>query len=90
MADYFCPPLAKWFDMYIVAPGTVGKTLTDYDSFGHAIIICPNRGVLAEGSEDKEEILTAMLDKKNLEGIRNSFGAKWQPASIPQIKVNTA
>ena len=62
--------LAKWFDVYIVAPGTIGPNTTEYPSFGHALIICPKRVVLAEGSFDKEEILRATLDAKSLEDIR--------------------
>lgn len=79
--------LAKWFDVYVVAPGTVGPNSTPYSSFGHALIICPKRVVLAEGSFDKEEILRATLDVKSLEDIRNTYGAKWQPKDVPKIKV---
>lgn len=75
--------LAKWFDMYIVAPGTIGANATQYPSFGHALIICLNRVVLAEGSFDKEEILRATLDTKSLEEIRNTYGSLWQPSEIP-------
>ncbi len=78
---------AKWFDVYIVAPGTIGKNSTPYDSFGHALIICPNRVVLAEGSFDQEEILHATLDSKSLEEIRNTYGSLWQPKDVPEIKV---
>jgi len=79
--------LAKWFDLYIIAPGTVGKNTTEYSSFGHALIICPNRGVLEEGSYDKEEILRATLDIKNLEEIRNTYGALWQPKDAPTVDI---
>lgn len=79
--------LSKWFDVYIVASGTIGPNATDYPSFGHALIICPNRVVLKEGSFDKEEILRATLDVKNLEEIRNTYGSKWQPKNIPKVKV---
>jgi predicted amidohydrolase len=75
--------LAKWFDVYVVAPGTIGPNSTEFPSFGHALIICPNRVVLAEGSFDKEEILKATLDVKNLEDIRNTYGSKWQPNDVP-------
>jgi len=77
--------LSKWFDVYIAAPGTVGDNSTEYRSFGHSLIVCPNREILAEGSYDKEEILRATLDVKSLEEIRNSYGAKWQPKDIPNI-----
>jgi len=79
--------LAKWFDVYIVAPGTIGTNATEYPSFGHAMIVCPKRVVLAEGSFDKEEILRATLDKKYLEDIRSTYGAKWQPKDVPKVKV---
>jgi predicted amidohydrolase len=79
--------LAKWFDVYIVAPGTIGPNATQYPSFGHALIICPNRVVLAEGSPDKEEILRATLDIKNLEEIRNTYGSKWQPKEVPKVEL---
>lgn len=79
--------LAKWFDVYIVASGTVGKNITDYPSFGHAMIICPSRGVLAEGSTDKEEVLRANLDIKSLEEIRATFGSTWQPKSVPEVQI---
>jgi len=79
--------LSKWFDVYIVAPGTVGKNATEFDSFGHSLIICPNRVTLAEGSFDKEEILSATLDVKNLENIRHTYGSIWQPADVPEVNV---
>lgn len=79
--------LAKWFDVYIVAPGTIGQNSTQYPSFGHALIVCPNRVVLAEGSFDKEEILRATLDVKSLEEIRNTYGSLWQPKDIPNPEV---
>lgn len=79
--------LAKWFDVYVVAPGTIGSNGTDFPSFGHALIICPNRVILAEGSFDKEEILRATLDNKSLEEIRNTYGSKWQPKNVPEVKV---
>lgn len=79
--------LAKWFDVYIVAPGTIGVNATDYPSFGHALIVCPNRVVLAEGSFDKEEVLKATLDTQSLEEIRNTYGSKWQPSDVPEVKI---
>lgn len=79
--------LAKWFDMYVVAPGTIGPNNSEFPSFGHALIICPKRVTLAEGSFDKEEILEANLDVKSLEEIRGTYGAKWQPRETPRVKV---
>ena len=79
--------LAKWFDVYILAPGTIGKNPTEYRSFGHALIICPKRVVLAEGSTNREEILRATIDKKSLEEIRNTAGSKWQPKTAPKTRL---
>lgn len=79
--------LAKWFDVYIVAPGTIGKNATQYPSFGHAMIICPKRVVLAEGSFDKEELLRATLDPEPLGEIRSTYGSKWQPQDVPEVKM---
>lgn len=79
--------LAKWFDVYVVAPGTIGPNSTEYPSFGHALIICPNRVVLQEGSIDKEEILRATLDVNSLDEIRSTYGSKWQPKEVPYIDV---
>ncbi len=77
---------SKWFDVYVVAPGTIGENSTKYSSFGHALIVCPNRVVLAEGSYDKEEILRATLDIKSLEEIRSTYGSLWQPKEVPITK----
>ena len=79
--------LAKWFDVYVIASGTVGANATGYPSFGHALIVCPNRVILAEGSFDKEEILRATLDPESLDEIRNTYGAKWQPKDVPEVEV---
>ena len=32
-----------------------------YEALGHSLIICPKKGMLKEGSEDKEELLIADL-----------------------------
>jgi predicted amidohydrolase len=80
--------LANWFDMYIVAPGTIGDNTTDFPSFGHALIISPLDGVLSEGSLDKEEILEALLKVKALMEVRNTYGAKWQPKEPPEVSIS--
>jgi predicted amidohydrolase len=78
--------LSKWFGMYIVAPGTVGKNMTNYISHGHAVVICPMRLVLKEGSFGEEEILYTELEPKYLSEYKKvSF--KWQPKEVPKIKV---
>lgn len=81
--------LAKWFSVYILAPGTIGRNATQWPSFGHALIICPKRVVLAEGSFDKEEILRATLDAKSLEDTRNN-DIKWQPNEIPEVELRAS
>jgi len=79
--------LAKWFNVYIVAPGTVGPNATDYPSFGHSLIICPSRVVLAEGSFDKEEILRATLDAATLAELRSVANSVWQPKDVPDVDI---
>lgn len=79
--------LTKWFDLYVVTSGTVGPNNTKFPSFGHALIVCPGRVVLAEGSLDKEEILRATLDVKTLEETRNTVGSKWQPKEVPEVEI---
>jgi omega-amidase len=79
--------LAKWFDVYVVAPGTIGPNATKFPSFGHALIICPSRVTLAQGSSDKEEILRATLDVNTLDDIRNTWGSLWQPTDVPTVTV---
>jgi predicted amidohydrolase len=78
--------LAKWFSVYVLAPGTIGKNTTDWPSFGHALIICPKRVILGEGSFDKKEILRATLDVESFEYIRSS-DLKWQPNEVPEVEV---
>lgn len=73
--------------MYIAAPGTVGKNVTPYQSFGHSLIVSPKDGIIAEGSYDKEEILRGTFYAKLLETTRKSYGVKWQPRNVPKFKV---
>lgn len=79
--------LSKWFDVYVVAPGTVGPNSTDFPSFGHSLIISPGEEVLAEGSFDKEVILTATLSAKSLNETKKTVGSKWQPQEVPEVRV---
>jgi omega-amidase len=80
--------LSNWFDTFIVAPGTIGPNTTDFPSFGHALIVSPLQGVLAEGSVDKEELLTATLKAESLTKIRNTYGSTWQPKRPFDVKVS--
>lgn len=77
--------LARWFGVYIAGPGTIGKNATPYLSFGHAIIVSPNGGVIAEGSSDKEEILRAVLDPGAIEESRSKM---WPPFEPPLLQIN--
>lgn len=79
--------LSIWFDLYIVAPGTIGKNTTQWDSFGNALILSPDKVTLARGSDDKEEILRATLSKSELEDLRNTYGSKWQPKCPPEVEL---
>lgn len=79
--------LAIWFDLYIVAPGTIGKNTTQWESFGNALILSPDKVILAQGSKDKEEILRATLSKSELEELRNTYGPKWQPEFPPKVEL---
>lgn len=79
--------LSIWFDLYIIAPGTIGKNTTQWESFGNALILSPDKVTLARGSDDKEEILRAVLRKDELEDLRNTYGSKWQPKYPPTVEL---
>ena len=80
--------MAMLFNVFILAPGTVGMNGIDKSkAFGHALIIDPLKVILVEGSEEKEEILFATLEKNSLEKLRNPEADKWQPATIPDLKL---
>lgn len=76
-----------FFNMYIAAPGTVGKNVTPYQSYGHSLIVSPKEGIIAEGHYDMEEILRGTFSVKLLEDIRKSYGVKWQPNNVPKVKL---
>lgn len=87
--DLWVEPLrtqARWFNVFIAAPGTVGSNATPFPSFGHAVIIDPNGEVLAEGSKSKEEILTANLKKSVITEARQE-NKSWQPEKVPNVKI---
>lgn len=79
--------LSKWFYVCILAPGTVGPTGGEFESFGHALIIGPGSNPFIEGSEDKEQILKATLNLTRLTKLREIYESKWQPKDIPGVKV---
>lgn len=81
----------NWSDIYICLSGNVQNEITNkagvvLRAFGHALIICPLRGVLKEGSEDKEEILYETLEPKYLEEIRE-YDKIWQPEDRLEFKI---
>jgi len=81
----------NWSDIYICLSGTVKNSITKQDgtvlkSFGHALIVCPLRGVLKEGSEAKEEILYQTLEPKYLKEIRE-YDKIWQPEERLEFKI---
>jgi predicted amidohydrolase len=55
-------------------------TNTMFNSFGRSLIVSPIRGVLKEGSIDKEEILIEELDLDEVKKARQ-FDSWWQPKS---------
>ena len=81
----------SWSDIYICLSGNVQNEITTkggetLKAFGHAMIICPLRGVLKEGSEDKEEILYKTLEPKYLKEIRD-YDKIWQPKDRLEFKI---
>ena len=80
--------MSMLFNVFIIAPGTVGINPWDRSkAFGHALIASPQKVVLAEGSENREEVLYATLQKEHLDRLRSPEAAKWQPAKVPEFKV---
>lgn len=61
---------------YILMAGNLNK---NFDSFGRSLIVSPVKGVLKEGSSDKEEILFETLDLDVIPRSRE-FDSWWQPA----------
>lgn len=51
---------------YILCSSSVGNALKSYPCFGHSLIISPDGRIIYEGSEAKEELITAELDSKPL------------------------
>lgn len=86
--QWVCPlrSIAKWFEIYIAAPGTIGPGWDGFKSFGHALILGPRMEVLAEGSANKEEILRATLNSRYLNETRSSL-VVWQPEGVPEFEV---
>lgn len=79
--------LARWFDIYIFAPGTIGKNYTPYPSFGNSLIVEQDKGFLKQGSEDTEELLITEITVRSQEEIEKDYGLKWNPTVMPQVKI---
>lgn len=80
--------MSMLFNVFIVAPGTVGLNIIDNSqAFGNALIVSPQKVVLAQGSQNKEEVLFAELDKDDLERLRSPEAAKWQPEHVPVFQI---
>ena len=62
-----CPLISHslWNNFNLVATSNVGDAGVlegrCYKALGHSLIVCPKKGLLKEGSEDKEELLIADL-----------------------------
>lgn len=60
--------------VYIVAPAQVGKNpATGVKSYGHSLIIDPWGEILAEGSGDRREVISAVIDTDKVHQLRRSF-----------------
>jgi len=73
-------------DAYFLVSGTVGN-LVKYSCFGHALVICPRRGVLTEGTRYNEDLLICEIDSDNLKWIKD-YDQKWQPEDLFDYLVN--
>ena len=81
--------IARWFDLHIFAPGTVGKNYTPFPSFGNALIVDRDSGFLKRGSQNEEELLIAEITIRTKEEIEKSYKSKWDPVKTPNIKYST-
>lgn len=60
---------------YVLAPNQVGRNAEGIPSYGHSMIIGPWGNILAEASENKEEIIYAQLDFKEIKQARRILPA---------------
>lgn len=79
--------LGMWFDIYILAPGTVGKNYTPFSSYGNSLIIDRDKGFLKRGSEKEEELLIAEIPLRSIEEIEKDWQSKWDPPEMPEIEI---
>ena len=55
---------------YFIAPNRYGPTQHGFDDYGHSLIVDPWGEVLAEGPEDRPELVSASLDPARLDHVR--------------------
>ena len=55
---------------YVLAPNQVGSDARNIESYGHSMIIDPWGNIVAEGSEDKEEIIFAEISIQQVKDAR--------------------
>jgi len=79
--------LGRWFDIFILAPGTVGKNYTPFTSYGNSLIVERDKGFLKRGSEDEEELLIAEIPLRSVGQIGKDWQSKWDPPEIPEIEI---
>lgn len=60
---------------YVLVAGNLNQ---ETNSFGRSLVVSPLRGVLQEGSRDKEELLLQTVDLHEVEQARQ-FDMQWQP-----------
>ncbi|MEK9657085.1 MAG: carbon-nitrogen hydrolase family protein [bacterium] len=58
---------------FVCAPNQIGIGPGGIESFGHSLVVDPWGNILAEASENKEEIIYACLDFNELKKIRQSL-----------------
>lgn len=60
---------------YVLVSGNLNK---ETKSFGRSLVVSPTRGVLQEGSTDREELIIEEIDLDEVKKARD-FDAWWQP-----------
>ncbi len=60
--------------VFLIAPAQTGiHPVTGVASFGHSLIVDPWGQILAQGSFDREEVISAVLDFKKQDRLRHDF-----------------
>ena len=80
--------MSMLFNVFIIAPGTVGlNELDGSHAFGNALILNPQKVVLAQGSSDTEEIIFAEINSNDLLKLRSPEASRWQPEKVPDFEL---